>query len=108
METPSADVCTATWDIVKAEEEDAFAASVDADACTTSSDRWKALVHSWNALVAEPVSSSSFVLATALEASTVWSEAPVKASAEAVARRRLLHLLRTHRALCKFCIPKVR
>jgi hypothetical protein len=59
METQSTDVCTTTSDTFKAEEEDAFATLVDADTCTASADRWKALVHSWNVLAAEPVSSSS-------------------------------------------------
>jgi hypothetical protein len=77
-------------DTLKVEEEDAFAALADADehmdACTTSADHMKALVHSRNALAVEPVSSSSAMLAAALEASAAWSEAHVKASAEAVAR----------------------
>jgi hypothetical protein len=91
METPSADVCTAMTDTLKVEEEDAFAASADADehmdACTTSADRRKALVHCQNALAVEPVSSSLATLAAALEASAAWLEAHVKASAEAVARQ---------------------
>jgi hypothetical protein len=81
METPSVDVYTATSDTLKAEEEDAFA---------TSADCWKVLLHSWNALAVEPVSSSLAMLAAALEASAAWLEAPVKASAEAMARQSLL------------------
>jgi hypothetical protein len=86
METPSADVCKSMSDTLKWKEEDAFAASADVDTCTASTDRWKALVHSWNALAVEQVSSSSAVLVAALEVLAAWSEAPVKASAGAVAR----------------------
>jgi hypothetical protein len=39
METSLVDVCTATLDIMKAEEENAFATLVDADACTALADR---------------------------------------------------------------------
>jgi hypothetical protein len=37
---------------IEREEEDVFAESADADACTASADRWKALFHSWNVLAA--------------------------------------------------------
>jgi hypothetical protein len=71
----------------------AFAASAytckekeEVDHCTASTGYWKVLVHSWNALVAEPGSSLPAKLAAALEASDAWSEAPVKALAKGMAR----------------------
>jgi hypothetical protein len=58
----------------------------EADHYTASADYWKVLVHSWNALAAEPRSSSPAKLAAALEGSAAWSEALVKASAKSMAR----------------------
>jgi hypothetical protein len=92
MEAPSTDAFTTVGDTLKAEQY-AFAASAstckekaEADRCTSSADYWKVLAHSWNALAAEPGSSSSVKLSPALEASAAWLEAPVKASAKGVAR----------------------
>jgi hypothetical protein len=84
METPSADVCTAMLDTLKERRRMLLLnrrMRMLALHWRIAEKRYFILGMCWR----QSVSSSLAVLAAALEASAAWSEAPVKASAKAVA-----------------------